>query len=72
MREKRVCKYGEMYSRNRPWTKREEMRAENMRKCKLTYQDIANVLGRTYDNVYQHLNMKDINLKRKCNLIWKM
>lgn len=55
---------------NRPWTDRELMRAENMRRCKLTYQDIAVVLDRTYNNVYQRLNSREIHLRRKCNLIY--
>lgn len=41
------------YSR---YTAREHLRAVNMRRYGLTYQDIANVLHRSYMSVYNHIN----------------
>lgn len=58
------------YSR---YTAREHLRAENMRRYGLTYQDIANVLHRSYMSVYTHitkariLENRIIREKRKNN-----
>ena len=45
------------YSR---YTAREHLRAENMRRYGLTYQDIANVLHRSYMSVYKHMTKAQI------------
>ena len=42
------------------YTAREHLRAENMRRYGLTYQDIANVVHRSYMSVYGHINKTQV------------
>lgn len=55
------------------YTAREHLRAVNMRRYGLTYQDIANVLHRSYMSVYAHMTKAQvienrlIREKRKSN-----